>query len=184
MTNIGWLIIFCEIGFWIFVLAGLITRYVFKKNKLGAAFLLCTPIIDLILIVASIIDLKSGQQATIFHGIAAYYIGMTVAFGHQMIQWADQRFAYKFSNGPKPKGKPRYGIERARIERKGWIRHLLGWGIGNVLLFSIILIVDDKGRTQEIYNVIYIWLLVLVIDFIISFSYTIFPKKTNSTINK
>ncbi|PLS16096.1 hypothetical protein CVD28_18810 [Bacillus sp. M6-12] len=173
---IGWLIVACEIGFWVLILIGLFTRYILKRKKLGAIFLWSTPIIDLLLIIATVIDLQNGQTATFFHGLAAYYIGMTAAFGHQLIDWADKRFAYRYSNGPKPMKKAKYGAEYAKNERKGWYRHLLGWVIGNVLLLGIIYFVGDKTRTEVLWNVIKLWGLVLSIDFAISFSYTIFPK--------
>ncbi|UII55942.1 hypothetical protein LS684_20390 [Cytobacillus spongiae] len=180
----GWLIIACEIGFWIFVIAGLFTRYVLKRKKAGAILLLCTPIIDLILIIATVYDLKSGQSATFIHGLAAYYIGMTIAFGQQMVQWADVRFAYFFSNGPKPQKKAKFGREHARLERRGWYQHLLGWVVGNLLLFSMMLFVGDPERTEELFKVFTIWGLVLAVDFVISFSYTIFPRKRTSITNE
>ncbi len=89
---IGWLIIACEIGFWIFVLAELTARYVMNKKKLGTFLLICTPIVDLILLIVTVYDLKNGAVASIVHGIAAIYIGVSIAFGHQMIKWADVRF--------------------------------------------------------------------------------------------
>ncbi|MDZ5471421.1 hypothetical protein SM124_06635 [Bacillus sp. 31A1R] len=174
---IGWFILACEIGFWIFVLAGLVARYIFKQVKLSTFLLLCTPVIDLFLIIATVIDLKNGATATFFHGVAAYYIGMTIAFGKRMIQWADVRFAYKFANGPKPPEKIKHGREHAKRERQGWYRHALGWVVGNVMLLSMILIVGDKERTEELFNVMSLWALILAVDFIVSFSYTLFPKK-------
>ncbi len=174
---IGWLIVICEIGFWVFILAGLFTRYILKQKRIGAVLLWCSPLVDLVLIIATIVDLKNGADATFVHGLAAYYIGISIAFGHRMIQWADERFSYKFSNGPKPKQKPKYGLEKATAERQGWYRHLLAWGIGNVLLLLIIIMVGDKGSTVQLYEIMKIWLVVLIIDFLISFSYTVFPKK-------
>jgi hypothetical protein len=181
---IGWLIIACEIGFWLFVVAGLFTRYILKQKKLGAMLLWCTPVIDLFLIIATVIDLRSGAEATILHGLAAYYIGMTIAFGHRIIQWADERFAYKFSNGPKPTKKAKVGVEHARTERNGWYRHLLGWTIGNGMLIIMILLVGDKSRTEQLVNISYLWTFILAIDFLISFSYTFFPKKDRAAIKE
>ncbi len=99
---IGWLIIACEIGFWMFVLAGLSARYVLKKRKLSVFLLLCTPIVDFILLIATVYDLTNGAIASTMHGIAAIYIGVSIAFGHQMIKWADAHFNYRFGDGEKP----------------------------------------------------------------------------------
>ncbi|MFD1739785.1 hypothetical protein ACFSCX_25295 [Bacillus salitolerans] len=179
---IGWLIIACEIGFWIFVIAGLMTRYLLRKPKAGAFILWGTPIIDLLLIVVTVIDLKNGSEATFVHGLAAYYIGMTIAFGHRMIKWADQRFAHRFLQVPiqTVEKSPR---EHARAERKGWYRHVLGWLIGNGLLLGMIWVVDNPANINELLSFMQFWLIVLCIDFLWSFSYTVFPKK-QETINR
>ena len=112
---IGYLIIVCEVLFWVFVLAGLVARYIFKKEKLGAFLLICTPLVDVLLLVVTFIDLKNGAVATTVHGIAAIYIGVSIAFGHQMIKWADERFAAKFVGGKKPVKRKKYGKEHARV---------------------------------------------------------------------
>ncbi|MGM0838292.1 MAG: hypothetical protein ACQEV7_19300 [Bacillota bacterium] len=174
---IGWLIIACEIGFWVFILLGLVSRYILKWRKTGIVLLAGTPVIDLVLIVATIIDLKNGQQASSIHGLAAIYIGVTIAYGKSMIHWADERFAYRFLNGPKPQKKINHGSAHAKRERAGWFRHLIGWVIGNAFLLGMILLVGDLGRTEEIVNVMRLWAIVLGADFLYSFSYALFPKK-------
>ncbi|MBG9582404.1 membrane protein, partial [Bacillus thuringiensis] len=60
MNVIAWLIVACEIGFWIVITLGLLTRYILKKNKLGLFFLALTPVIDLILLVVTGVDLYRG----------------------------------------------------------------------------------------------------------------------------
>ncbi|MFC4402714.1 hypothetical protein [Gracilibacillus xinjiangensis] len=174
---IGWLIVACEIGFWLFVIAGLVTRYILKQKKLSTFLLICTPVVDFILLIATIIDLKNGATATTVHGIAAIYIGVSIAFGHQMIKWADVRFAYYFSNGPKPAKKKKYGKEFAKSEREGWYRHLFAWGIGSCFIFGIVWYINNAEQTAQLMQLFIIWSIVLAIDFVISFSYTLFPKK-------
>ncbi|WP_435923288.1 hypothetical protein [Paenibacillus sp. DYY-L-2] len=171
------LIIGCEIAFWVLVLAGLSARYLLKRKKTGAWLLIATPIVDLILIAATVIDLKNGAVATFTHGLAAVYIGVTVAFGHRMIRWADERFAYKYGGGAMPAKRPKYGIEHARFERQGWYRHLLAWVIGAALLYGMVLFVDDPTRTEQLGGMAMTWGVILGIDFLISFSYTLWPKK-------
>ena len=39
MNFIAWTIVACEIGFWVVIALGLITRYIFKREKLGFFFL-------------------------------------------------------------------------------------------------------------------------------------------------
>lgn len=174
---IGWMILACEIGFWIFVLAGLFARYVLRQKKLGALLLLCTPLIDLVLIICTIVDLRNGATAQLFHGLAAAYVGVTIAFGRRMIQWADERFAYLFAGGPKPKKPPKYGADYAKREREGWYRHLCAWFIGAALLFVIIALVGNAEKTENLLRMAGGWSIILLIDFLISFSYTLWPKR-------
>lgn len=171
------LIIGCEIAFWVLVLAGLGARYLLRWKRTGALLLVATPIVDLILIAATVIDLRNGAVATFTHGLAAVYIGVTVAFGHRMIRWADERFAHKFGGGAMPVQKPKYGVEHARFERQGWYRHLLAWLIGAALLYAMILFVNDPSRTGQLGGVAMKWAVILGIDFLISFSYTLWPRK-------
>jgi hypothetical protein len=59
-----------------------------------------------------------------------------------------------------------------------WYRHLLAWVIGSALLGGMIWFVGDESRTSSLASMILRWLFILGIDFLWSFSYTIWPKKT------
>ena len=76
---VAYFIIACEIAFWIFVAAGLSIRYMLGKKRLGLALLAATPIVDVLLLVATAVDLRRGATASMVHGIAAIYIGVSVA---------------------------------------------------------------------------------------------------------
>lgn len=171
------MIIACEIGFWLFVLAGLVCRYLLKLRRLGGVLLACTILVDAALLIFTAIDMRRGATAGFFHGLAGVYIGISVVFGKQMIRWADERFAHRFAGGPAPVPKPRYGVEHARYERKMWFKHLLAWMIGSALLAGLVLAVDDIERSRKLLQTIGRWAIVLGIDFLISFSYTIWPRK-------
>jgi hypothetical protein len=181
---IGWMIIACEIGFWLFVIAGLFTRYILKQRGLGTLLLFCTPLIDFVLIVATVIDIQNGAAVNIFHGLAAFYIAVTVVYGHGMIRWADERYAYHFAGGPKPFKRKLYGMSHAKFEQKGWLKHLLAWGIGNLILLGMILFIGNKEQTLVLTNITRVWTTVLVIDFLVSFSYVIWPRKEPAEVNK
>lgn len=174
---VGFMILACEIAFWIFVLSGLSARYLLQKKKLGSVLLYCTPLVDLALLIFVVFDLKNGASANTFHGLAAVYLGVSIAFGKKMIHWADQHFAYRFANGEKPQKKKVYGKEYAKLERQGWYRHFLAWLIGACFLLLIVLYIQNLEQTFELIRILFIWSIVLIIDFFISFSYTIFPKK-------
>jgi hypothetical protein len=139
----------CEIGFWVILGAGLVARYLLRWRTVGAVLLVCVPLVDLVLFVATVIDLRRGTTANFTHGLAAAYIGFSVAFGHSMVRWADQRFAHRFAGGPPPWKPPKGGWPRARYEWREWFKGLLGWALACALLGGGVLMVDDWDRTRE-----------------------------------
>ncbi len=170
-----WIIV-AEIAFWIAILAGLFSRYVFKLEKLSLLFFLLTPLIDLALIVLTTVDLKNGANASTAHGIAAIYIGISIAYGKSMINWADEKFQIWFLKKPSTK-KPLVGREKGFYEMKMWARHFIAYVIGCALLWLMIFYVGEQN-TEALLNIWRIWSIVLLIDGAISFSYILFPKKT------
>lgn len=103
MNFIIWLIIFCEVAFWVVILLGLVSRYILKQKALGLFFLALTPVIDLILLITTSVDLMNGVIAKTTHAIAAVYISVSLVFGKSMIKCADDRFKYyAMKEGSKP----------------------------------------------------------------------------------
>lgn len=174
------LIIACEVGFWVVLLAGLVARYLLKAKTLSTVLLVCVPLVDVVLLAASVIDLRGGGQATVAHGLAAIYIGVSVAFGGQIVRWADQRFAHRFSGGPAPVRPPKYGPEHAAYERRQWLRHLLAYAVAIAIMGLFSLLVGDFGRVAPMWRPMGVWGVVLAIDFVISFSYTFAPRRAKS----
>lgn len=166
-----------EVLFWVFVLGGLFCRYILKQKTLGAFLLWATPVIDLAIILFTIWDLKNGATANFFHSLAAIYIGVSIVYGKSMIAWADERFAHRYNNGPEPQKAPKYGVVRARNERIGWYKHALAWLLGCGLLAGMIWLVGDDSKTMQFQYTIRTWSIVIAIDFLISFSYTLWPKE-------
>lgn len=85
-------------------------------------------------------------------------------------------FSNRFGKRKKP-AKVRSGKLHAKQEREMWYRHLLSWFIGTGILMSIIFYINNHSQTEVLLHTMQFWLLILAIDFIISFSYTLFPKK-------
>lgn len=171
------LIVACEVMFWVFLLSGLTARYVLRRQRLGAALLVAAPLVDLVLLVASAVDLRRGGDATLAHSLAAVYIGVSVGFGHSMVRWADVRFAHRYAGGPAPAPKPKWGRAHAAYERKALLRHVVAWAVGCGLLGAAILLIGDASRTEALFNTARVWTLVLVIDAVISLSYTFSPRR-------
>ncbi len=167
-------IVACEIGFWVLLVAGLAARYLLKARALSAVLLVSVPLVDVALLAFSVIDLRRGGEAGVGHALAAVYLGVSVAFGHRMVRWADERFAYRFAGGPPPAGPPAKGTrERAVHERRSWVRHLVAYGIAVLILGLFTLLIGDADRSAALWSVLRVWTVVLVIDGLVSFSYSI-----------
>jgi hypothetical protein len=140
----------CEIGFWVVLAAGLTARYPLRMRRTGAALLLGVPLVDLVLLAATVIDLRGGATAGFAHGLAAAYLGYSVAFGHSMVRWADERFAHRFAGGPPPARKPKYGWARTRYEWREFGKAAVATAVGCGLLLAMIALVGDSGRTAAL----------------------------------
>ncbi|WP_393965083.1 hypothetical protein [Exiguobacterium sp. S22-S28] len=175
MNGIAWGIIVCEIMFWVFILAGLIVRYGWGRKRLGLRLMAMSPVIDLVLLVLTVYDLRQGTEATWAHGVAAIYIAVSLAFGKSLIAWADQtyqRFVLR-------KDVARDVRPKAQRKREGFFRHLTAFVIGSVLLAGMIYWIADFKQTEALLQTIQIWFLVLLVDGLIAFSYMLFPKRAD-----
>jgi hypothetical protein len=169
------LIIACEVGFWIAIVGGLAARYLLGAKRLGTLLLVCAPLIDVVLLAAVVAHLSAGAAASWHHGLAALYVGFSVAYGHRMIAWADTRFAHRFANGPAP-----VRMTGWNYTRKCWgdvIRTFGAVALAAGILALIIWWINDSARTQGLTE----WYprlgIVLAIEFIWVASYTIWPRK-------
>lgn len=100
------LIVACEAGFWLLLAAGLAVRYLLRLRRTSVALLLCEPLLEVVLFVVTAIDLRNGAEPSWEHGLAALYIGFTVAYGHYTIRWLDGHAAHRLAGGP-PRRSPR-----------------------------------------------------------------------------
>jgi hypothetical protein len=174
------IIIACEIAFWVVLGAGLVARYLLGRRRLGAALLVLVPLVDLILLVATVIDLSNGATAGFEHGLAAAYLGFSVAFGHGMIRWADERFAHRFAGGPPPWRPPRGGRARARYEWREFGKAVVAWAISCGLLLAAIAIVDDADRTEALLGWIARLSMILAIWSLWPITHTLWPSREGS----
>lgn len=168
-------IIACEVGFWVAVLSGLIARYPGRRPRLGAALLVLAPLIDVLLLALVAVDLLGGATASWHHGLAALYIGISVAYGHRMIAWADVRFAHRFDGGPAPVRL--YGRDYTAACWRDVARTLLAAVIASALVGGLIWVVDDADRTAELTGVFPLVGLIAAIDLLWAVSYTLWPRR-------
>lgn len=169
-------IIACEVGFWVAIGGGLITRYVFGRPRLGAMLLLAAPLIDVVLLVLVAVDLLGGGgTASWHHGLAALYIGVSVAYGHRMVAWADAKFAARFRGAaPRPH---LYGTAYALACWKDVPRTVLAAAIAAIVLGGLIALVGDAERTSELLGFFPVLAVIVGIDLLWAISYSVWPKR-------
>lgn len=170
------LIIICEIGFWVLLAAGLATRYILKMPRAGMALLLCEPLLEVVLLVVTAIDLKNGADPSWKHGLAALYIGYTVGHGHRTVKWLDGHAAHRFGGAPLRRP-PRYGRARAVHEAKIWVGTLVGAAVATGLLLLAIWYVGDPARSGSLEGWIYQAWKITAIHGLVALGYAIWPKK-------
>jgi hypothetical protein len=176
-----WLIVGCEVGFWILLFLGLFIRYFFQLPRLSKAVLLCVPLLDLLLLCATAVDLHKGATAEFAHGLAAVYLGCTLVYGGGVIAWLDQYVAYRFAADKKMDKQAMYGWSYTTYEWKQWFKGVGAGAIATVLLFVAIKYVNQPEKTALLYEwfrsifwVLAIWLVCWPVW------YTLFPKKAKS----
>jgi hypothetical protein len=130
----------CEVGFWVLLGAGLVARYLLRARRVSTVLLLLVPVLDIVLVSASLVDVALGSPPGLTHGLAGLYLGFTVAFGHVTIRWVDQRFAHRFAGGPPPVQPPRYGAAKVLHEWREWARLLLAWGVALAVMCATALV--------------------------------------------
>ncbi|MEB8338740.1 hypothetical protein [Streptomyces endophyticus] len=170
------LIVACEVGFWVLLAAGLALRYWAKMPRASVAVLLCEPLLEVILLVVTAIDLKNGAEPDWKHGLAAVYIGYSIALGHYTIKWVDVRVAHRFAGGPPP-STPKYGVPRAIHEWKLAARWILAAVIAMGLLQGATWYVGPDGATESLAQWQQRMLFLIALNVIIALGYTVFPKK-------
>lgn len=197
-------LILAEVIFWVSTLSFLIVRYWFNLKRLSIAFFVLFIVNDLWIATMGYFDYMSTGEFSAYQIIILIVIAYAFLYGKSDFQKLDifiQRKVAKWRGLPKTELasiKPLYGKEHAKQERKNIYGHLLLFSAVQVLFFFMFGLSDavstiqadtliedwyDQKETELFYkndtanNITRIWALILAIDFVISMSYTIFPKK-------
>lgn len=173
-------IIACEIGFWVFVALGLAARYALGRRRVGAVLLAMAPVVDLVLLTAVVINLRAGATASFSHGLAALYIGISIAYGHSMIRWADARFAHRFAHGAAP-----IRVYGRQYMQKCWLdvaRTGAAAGITVGIIWLLRVLVNDPTRTEALLGILPVLGIWLAIDALWAIGYTLFPRQRPAPI--
>lgn len=151
-STLYWLIVGCEVSFWVVLFLGLAVRYLSRRKRFSHILLLMLPALDLALLGFTAVDLRSGAPANFAHGLAAAYVGFTVAFGGMAVSWADQHFAHWFTDAPAPTRPPTRGWPALRYELRLWVRCLAAVAITLVLVMALIALVNDASATEALHD--------------------------------
>ena len=143
-------IVLCEIGLWILLGLGLVLRYPARQKRLGGIVLLMIPLLDVVLVVATAIDLAGGATFDVTHGLAGIYLGFSVAFGPAIVRWADARFAHRFAGGPAPV-KPRIRAEKQSALWKEWYRVVIAAAIASGAFLLLMLLATDGNAVESLW---------------------------------
>lgn len=145
------LIIVCEVAFWLMLLLGLILRYLLNRRNLSRWLLMSLPVIDILLLVFTALDLAAGAKVAIAHGLAAVYVGFTIAFGSVAVRWADAHFAHRFASGPPPPKPPNRGWKAVRYDLGLWLRCIAAWIIAIGLISTLIAFLGNKATAEPLH---------------------------------
>ena len=168
------IIIACEIGFWVVIVLGLVARYILKAKRLGLVLIALAPVIDLVLLTTTAVHLRSGADAEWAHGLAAVYIGFSIAYGPGMVRWADIRFSHRFADGPAPTRLS--GTDYTVACWKDVARTLLAAALSALVLFGLIWLVGNATQTAALEHWYPILITICGIEAIWAVSYTIWPR--------
>ena len=150
-SHLYWLIIGCEVAFWLVLALALAARYLLWLDRPSRLLLLALPGLDLLLLGLTVLDLRSGKPAGFAHGLAAAYVGITLAFGDVAVSWADKHVAHWFAGSPKPAPAPTRGWPAMRYELVLWVRCLAAALITVVLVAGLIAMVNDEAATEALH---------------------------------
>lgn len=171
------LILAAEVAFWVVLASGLAVRYLLRMRRLGGALLLGVPLIDVLLLTATAIDLRGGGEMGTGHGLAVLYLGFTVGYGHHLVRWADGHAAHRFGGAPRPAKPPRFGAARARHEWRTWRLTLVSVLIAVVVAQLLRWYISEPETDEGMASVQWTALRVLGIHALVALSYRVWPRR-------
>ncbi|WP_233581003.1 hypothetical protein [Streptomyces triticirhizae] len=171
------LILAAEVAFWVVLASGLAVRYLLRMRRLGGVLLMGVPLIDVLLLTATAIDLRGGGEMSAGHGLAVLYLGFTVGYGHYLVTWADGHAAHRLGGAARPAKPPRYGMARARHEWRLWRMTLVSVLIAVVVAQLLRWFISEPEADRGMVAVQFAALRVLGIHTLIAAAYTIWPKR-------
>lgn len=182
-----------EVSFWVLSGAFLLLRYLFDLGRASVVVLALIILDNLFIAGLGVLDyLRTGEFAT-YQLIALAIIVYGLTFGKQDFKRLDRYMKRKVMrwkgeatspSEPQPRAAPR---KKAANERRRFYGHLVIFVVGQAILIAIgesWLAAQLAGGVPEEPSALMgagrIWAVVLAVDAIWSFSYTLFPKRTET----
>ena len=165
-----------EIAFWSLLVGGLYVRYAQDRPRAGAAMLLAAASTDLIVLAVAAADLAGGATAQTSHIIAAVTVAYSVIYARRLVAIAD-RFVLRRLGRPVAE---ETRAPKAVRERAGWFRHARMWALGGALLLAGFALAGP-GKGDALAAGAGIWTVILAIDFLVSFSYSVGGSRDRRT---
>jgi len=155
-----------ELAFWALLVGGLYVRYVHDRPRLSAAMLVAAASTDLVVLIVAGLDLAGGAEAQSSHVFAALAVAYSVVYARHLVGIADRFVLRRLGREVvEPSRAP-----KALRERAGWYRHARMWAVGVPLLGAFYVLAGDGRALAAAAG---IWTAILVVDFIVSFSYSV-----------
>lgn len=198
------LIIIGEALFLVFISAFFIMRYWFHQHVIALGAVLLLIVNELFLALLAIFDYMKTGKVDSFQIITILFFIYLLFEGKKDFRKLDLYFKRKVNEWKgiavpvlpqEEKSKTvKYGRIHAKQERRGWYEHLLIFIIAQIIFLNVSsfsgfgnISFNSIGALFKIYEdeqinkANSIWGIILVIDFIWSFSYTLWPRKEKGT---
>ncbi|MBY6037693.1 hypothetical protein KUV80_13565 [Fictibacillus nanhaiensis] len=197
-------LILAEVIFWVSTLSFLIVRYWFNLKRLSLIFFILFLVNDLWIATMGYFDYLRTGEFSAYQIIILIVIAYAFLYGKSDFRKLDgfiQRKVAKWRGLSEPELVHQgslHGMEHAKQERKNMYAHFVVFFTVQLLFFFMFGFSDEvrnikmdtffsewyqQAETSLFYrndtanNITRIWALILMIDIVISLSYTLFPKK-------
>jgi hypothetical protein len=117
---------------------------------------------------------KTADDAEWAHGLAAVYLGTSIAYGQHMVRWADIRFAHRFAGGPAPVRAT--GSVYTVACWRDVARTLLAAAIAVLVLVCLIWLVGNAAQTVALQGWFRVALIICGVELLRAVRYTIWPR--------
>ncbi len=205
------LLVGTEVVFWVLVGSFLVLRYLLGLRRAGAAMLGLMLLNELLVAALGLLDYQRTSEFAGYQIVVLAFIAYALTFGKEDFRRLDERIermvlAWKgqAQPAPTPASRPERpvlsGAEHSRKERRGWYVHLAIFVVGQTVFLAMgeswpatILTGElppsalwtgkwSGAETSTLTLASRVWCVVLVVDFVWSFSYTLFPRRTKAPV--